>query len=447
MSAFPVDARRRVDDFLRRNGFQQYKILLLVAAGAVFRNDGEQAVRPIKSEDEMVEDGDVVLVTETNPVFVKSINDLKPSDFRDYVFSVDRDQWFKSMADIVSLRGDNIRLDAATSFTGFVKALNADRKVTNPVRNLFVVSHASDEGYLFTALDAVDVKSISFEDLEKVGSGLQIKPEALMPRPKDQGSGTRPFLHIRGCEIGRAAPYMIKLKAALGGNLTITAPLFYHVVDSIASPPGRIEYFLYHFTVAAAAPYRKRADLVEAFKNKPAFTDLDGKSIPAANWDDWVPASGLTQPSHIVFSLAVSPVDNRKTKVKGYFKYRLRPFLKDSLAHFPASLRSEAKRVEWLIDQVRKWPIMSPTHPFPAYVRYGYKSFDDFAAGWKWRVEPTGDQFKINVFRHEYDVLPPVVETSTRKLLLNFFSARGVKKPLKPIILLPDGDPRFFGVY
>src|SRR2546422_398088 len=65
MDPIQVDANRRIDDLLRRNGVPQYRVDLLLGAGAVVRKH-EDALTPLKKATDRVEEDDVVFVNDKN---------------------------------------------------------------------------------------------------------------------------------------------------------------------------------------------------------------------------------------------------------------------------------------------------------------------------------------------------------------------------------------------
>jgi hypothetical protein len=486
MLTLTVDQRSRVDDLLRDNGVQQYKVLLLVASGAVLRARAGDAGQRVSAHDEQVEKGDIVRVDDKKALYQQKLATLGADEFRDYVFSADIDPYFRAMAELVQFRGDTVQLVSNhNTFAGFVKALLNDPMVTHPVRHLFVISHSNEEGFLFTDLDEKSKRNsvlgslggrvrkappIDYDQLASLKGELSIDPSSVSPRPPVSAAvrqlrrdftpkvlqpylkGDQVYVHIRGCGIGKNKTYMSKLKEVLGGKVTVTAPFFFHAVDSVQSPSGRIEYFLYLFRVTSPTRYRSRASLLRAFQTA-TFADLDGKLIERTLWDQWlVPQANMHEPEREWNSPpVVSPVDGRRTRVKGHYWYRDRHLFGDEVfMDIPRTANTREKQKAFAIDAVRKWEIMQPSHPYPAYRRAGYETVDDFVRGVTWNVNAiNGGKFKVIMERHEYTLAPPVVEKGTQRLYLNFFPTppRGSGRPAAPIISIPEADPRFFGVY
>jgi hypothetical protein len=475
----PVDRGERIDKLLRRHNLQQYKIEILLRVGAVKRWREERLVL-LKRDDERVEEGDTVIVDDEGDAARRALADIPDGEFRDYVFAPIPTQkglrpFAQDMAALLALRPETIRIDdpPVATFKDFIQALTSSPQVTAPIRNLFLASHASATGMLLTPLGGdpttVEASDIAYWDLEKAVTDktIRVPDDTLKPRPKGaSGQPDAPRLQIRGCRIGEVRPFLVKLKEALGGGLTVVAPKFAHGVSTLPEPRGRFESLLYAYTIRRKAPLQSHEEAVEVF-DAHKFPMLDGTQIPRSRLDRWIPSTrSIRKAPHTVgppvqWPVVGAPVRLRVSKgtfgLPGQFKYFVRQIFKppsesDQGSGFPLEKDpgSDAKR----LDEVRKFLVQmesfKPSHPFPMFQQLGWTSMDEFMTGPDWRVhfDSANKRLRFHATQHEYTVEQPIVDTDNKTLFANFFpmpDKRGVVRG-KPDWGLPDNDPRFFAI-
>lgn len=449
---YPVERRTTLDRFLRREvKLQQWRIARLINCKAIrVKRDGSGL--SLKGPGTFLQDGDTVQVDDPLPeACTKALAAIPAAGFRDYALAPGATDYDKDMARLLDDRTQTIRLQGflVNSLRGFLGALKDNEAITHPIRHLVVASHANPEGYLFLQLDTGDPGVITYEDLETAekARSLVVDAKLLEPRPKD-GSGNRvaPAFLFRGCRIGATLPYLKKLKAALGGNLTVIAPKHFHMVGRYAKQ-GSVEYMRYNFALNRPRALRKPLEAARAFKAA-GFTLIDGKPVPDKSWPLWIPEKdfGKTGDKDVP-ARVLSPVTKKREWIPGMFRHRFRRLLdKDGSFALMKDPGTEAGRKKAARDEMVQLAIYQGTHPFPAYVRYGYKTLDEFMDGWTWtfKYEASSHTLFYNATRHEYVVSRPVVDPATNQLILNYYPGRKAKKTAKPLEMLDPADARFF---
>jgi hypothetical protein len=90
-------------------------------------------------------------------------------------------------------------------------------------------------------------------------------------------------------------------------------------------------------------------------------------------------------------------------------------------------------------------PRFASTHVWPAYVRAGFATLDDYMDGhlWNFGVKNAGP-LSIG-YRYEYTVVLPIMDTSgpKPKLFYNFYPAAGAAGTTISTGI-PQSDPRFY---
>ena len=451
---FPVDSGTTLGRFLLREvKLQQWRIPYLIQCKGV-RVYRDRALVQIDGPDTRLKDGDYVQVDDPlTEACTKALAAIPAADYRDYAFVPGTTAFDKQMAGLMDNRPQTIRISnpLIDSLAGFIRALGNDTAIDKPIRHLLVASHANPEGNLFIRLSILAAASITYEDLEAAvkDKSLLIDSRLLEPRPKDDGGNpvAATFL-IRGCRIGIAEPYLKKLKEALGGALPVVAPKHFHDAAQNSKPTGYVEYMSYNFPIYRPKAFRNKDEAVKAFTSA-GFTRIDGQPVPLKLWPDWIPAKELNkQGNNSVPAAIVSPITNAKESIPGYFRYTFRQFLQqDGSVNLPKDPGDEKGRKKAVRDDlVKNLTRYQDTHPFPEYVRYGYKTMDEFMDGWTWKFsyDKSTKLLSYNAMRHEYIVIRPIVEPAKNTLILNFYPSGKAQKTTKPIGMLDPADMRFF---
>jgi hypothetical protein len=450
----------KLDRFLRRQGYQQFRIKLLLECGGIRKTTGP-TLQTLQSEDQRVQVGDVVTV-DMNARYEERLADLTDDDFRDYVFGIATDPIVNRAATMLARDKRRIWLNEADTVSGFFKALRTSPQLEYPVRDLFIVSHATPSGLLFTHLDLTARGVINFEDLEVVekSKSVFIEPATIQPRPKDNSGAARPVtLRIHGCTIGeeRTRPFLEKLREVTGAGAVVASKHF----DATAElKSGLIDYRLYAFTVTSRIPITDRKVLEKAFREG-GFKAVTGEPVSKQMWDAWFKAMPVVKISpdtttpeavhRVIFRVSAkspTPLINIATVGAEYLFYPTKFFKDDLFVVAPEWPRDEAKRLELVRALLITAPVWTANHPFPIYKRYGFDTLDDFIAGvhWSWRRDDPKIIFQA--IGYIYQLRLPVVDWKSKKLFANYYpnppKDKG-KPPMENFIGIDQDDPRFHG--
>jgi Domain of unknown function (DUF4157) len=127
-------------------------------------------------------------------------------------------------------------------------------KIPGPIGNLYIVSHANEDGTLSFGLNSTDPDShLSFPELRDA-----VHPKGGGASTLEKVSAqidTQTRIHIKGCDIGRSQQMVELVDEAFGGAGTVTAPT--HEQDFSIDP-----------TLAQAEEKRVRASRITAFEAK-----------------------------------------------------------------------------------------------------------------------------------------------------------------------------------
>lgn len=375
---------------------------------------------------------------------------VSPADFRDYAFVPGSTAFDQTYRELLQRRPQTILINdpLIDSIADFISDLGRRPLTTNPIRHLIIASHANPEGRLQIRLD-VATANATYEDLETVspppaGTGsIRVPARILNPRPRNGSGRTIPAsLHVKGCRIGRTIPFLRKLKEAVGGGLEVTAPKHFHAAANQTRPAGRVEYMLYGFTINRPNAFRNRAQLISEFAAQ-GFTLIDGSRIRRRQWDAWIPrAWNVTTRMR---PRVINPVTGTVTRTRGEFRYHRRTLLS---RRGSIGLRTDpgtyARRRQAVQDaMVLAHARYRASHPFPEYVRFGYRSMAEFMDGWTWDFSwrARDNTLFYQATRYEYTVVQPIVDPATNRLFLNFYPTSSTRTPL---IQLQENDARFF---
>lgn len=450
MAIIQVHHRTKLEFLLRRNGFQQWRIPTLIKCRALFISRKGSRILATKSNEVLLK-GDSVIIMDPLPPNCKTIlKTLKIDEYRDYVFSPGNTGFDLQMKNVMKTKPQTINLDDSmiTSLADFIKALSNSSKITHPIKNIILVSHANPEGLLKLPIDMLAGDRITYEDLEQAEQSKKIAldSELLSPRPSSSGNKLAPFVHIRGCRIGTAVPYLKKLKAAINDKIQVTAPKHFHLpLQSTGKHPGWAESMLYSFALYRPQKAKNRTEIINSFI-KLNLKLIDSKPVTAKLLDSWLPQRGYHKSGKTKLKTkVVNPIHGRKQFVHAEYRYKKRDLFNQeqsfALEKDPKTYDKRRQAVKSALEKVHS--SYKSDHPYPQHVRYGYTSLDDFMKGWKWkfRYDSKTKTLYFSASRYEYTIVQPIVEPTTNRLYLNFYP---LKKSDKPIIMLVKSDTKFF---
>jgi len=449
MADFQVDASTRLDRFLRSQGFQPWRVPVLVSSGGVRVLRGGSVIT-LSGPETSLQQNDVVRVVEPAPQsVVTALQTAANTSARDYAFVPGTTAFDRRMAGLMDHRPQTIRIDdpLVDSLSGFIRALGRNAAVTAPIRHLVVASHANPEGLLFLKLTTLDAAHVTYEDLEASvrARSLNVDPALLQPRPQDSaGTAIAAQFLVRGCRIGTAPAYLRKLKEALGNAIPVIAPKHFHIVAQLTRPAGFVEYMGYSFAFTRPSQLRDRPAVLAAFQAG-AFPRIDGSTVPVRSWNDWVPRNPHQTGEQEVAAAVLNPVTSRSESIPGRYRFRPRDLFPTqqsfALQTDPGTDAGRKAAVQAELERVH--PQYQSTHQFPEYVRFGYTTMTEFMDGWTWRFRYDSSTHTLffSASRVEYTIIRPIVEVGTNQLVLNFYPSGREGSVLE---LLNVTDARFF---
>jgi len=396
----------------------------------------------------------------------------------DYAIAPKTDPVTTLLNEMISLRPPKPTMRTETTLRDFAKALNDDLGI-HPVDNLLVGAHANSEGQLYirafpgqTTAGGDPTDRTEFEHLEQT-----LVPGALTKQIRidaDTVGFTTPppthFLHFKGCNLGKAVPFVSKLKEALGNRVLITAPKHFQGVVKVTPKGngGSFEYMCYEFQVQTPATltpkdalqgFATRTELIDAFVAA-GHKYIDTSDVTRDDWDKkWVPKKDVTKTQSFLMILplgakvamrteiAIKPVTTGpvRKRAKGSREFRVTQIpSKWKFAPTSAATTYDA-RVAELKTAIARDPRFASTHVWPAYVRAGFASLDAFMAGHLWNFGEKNAGPISTGFRYEYTVVLPIIDNSgpKPKLFYNFYPAPGSAQAAIPTGILQN-DSRFY---
>lgn len=391
----------------------------------------------------------------------------------DYGFVPVTDDVIGMLNEMVARRVPQTKMRTASTIRGFVTDLNFESAI-HPVGDLVIGAHAnSAEWHILLYPYQVDVagRPTSRTEYENLEQTLEVSGTGLFRRIRIDdhtiGFTTPPpthHLHIKGCNLGKAIPFLTKLKQAVGDHVFVTAPKYFQAVaqSTKKNNHGSFEYMSYEFQVqtpAVALPeggfrgFATRADLITAL-DAAGHEYLGGVRVPAADWQKWVPKD-ITKTQSFYMSLPLGGTvaglkeltlrPNKKTGAGGAREFWVTEMPVTWTFAPPTSATTYAARVAALQTDMEKDPRFESNHAWPYYFRVGFATMDAFMAGNLWTFgEEDGGPVAIGR-RYRYTVLLPITDTSgpKPKLIYNFFPAAGTAEPAITTGI-GQNDPRFY---
>jgi hypothetical protein len=146
------------------------------------------------------------------------------------------DDYLERLALLVARRPRMEMIEISNTLQGFIAAAHAAAAPPPPIDDELVVGgHASRRGdwmvdpYPYSTLGPwTDYVTLEIS-LSDPNYSLRIPDDLVGDSPiaPDSPAPTPRAFHAKGCNIGRAAPWLAKLREALGGHVRVTAPRHY----------------------------------------------------------------------------------------------------------------------------------------------------------------------------------------------------------------------------
>lgn len=178
-------------------------------------------------------------------------------------------------------------IDSERSLAGVFAMLRTITSASAPAGNIYVVSHANQDGTLPFPIEDGDTEA------ETTYSGLR---DALKTRSQvfrlTGGVDAKTTIHIRGCNIGRNEGMLNALDEAFGGDVTVTAPTHRQMYtwSQNGATATTDEFFNGYVVERAGDVSLDKADQVAAFEAK--YIDLN---LGTAKWRALVGKKGAAR--------------------------------------------------------------------------------------------------------------------------------------------------------
>lgn len=325
---------------------------------------------------------------------------------------------------ISTVRGFILHLDTAgaTDTTGAI--------IVQPVDDLLIGAHGNSEGQIFIPMFPGQHGPTEFETLESTQANAAHSiaiPDALIDF--NAGDPITHSVHLKGCNIGKAPPFLVKFKEAFGDHVNVTAPKHFHGLTPEPSY-GVFEYMAYEFIIRRRSPFPNRNTAIAEFQAA-GFTLIDGSAIPNNAWADrmenwqerWIPRRiNRTQRHQVRAPLGVNIGRLNTINTPQQFRVNRSRFRLTITYPTPGDVpASDADRLQALEDSIRGDARFDINHDFPMYERLGYPTFDDFFAGFNWNCQRNGRRLVCAGRRVEYTVVIPITDPATSDLIFNFY--------------------------
>lgn len=345
----------------------------------------------------------------------------------------------------------------------FVNFLEVDNSVALPISDVVLGSHAN-EFSLFLPFFQGQGTPTTYEVVEQ-GIASSAMSVEFPPNLFNDDPTIRTFIHIKGCNVGKSQPFMNLLALAFGTQATgatVTAPKHFHGLQLVPGE-GMYEYMAYQFRVFAHPTRRaqSRAELVGWFQaaareaeqrqDPNEFRLIDGTYVDSTAFEQWVPTRFQTTNNNLrrAYNLAFAStetVGNRSTlSITTEYSVAIRPTQSWTISGSVLPV-TDADRLAELESGMRASPEMQESHPFPTYLRHGYRDFDSFFQGQNWDFvvgTHEGAPVLLVTGSHvEYGLQIPI--ESSGFLAFNFYPDNGSGFPT--IIRMLENNPGFFGI-
>ena len=302
-----------------------------------------------------------------------------------------------------------------TTIHQLVDYIDTNAGITTPIGDLLIGTHANEEGQLFIPAFPGQVGATLYETLETTLSdtskSMALDDAAIGYKARDPITH---FVHIKGCNVGKAEPFLLKLQEAFGKHVHVTAPKFFHGLTSVPSQ-GIFEYMAYEFAISRREQFTSR-DAALAVFDEAQFKLIDGETVvPTADWNRLVPPN----PNHerkqqVAIKLGVR-LGNRTT-ITAPRQYRVMPLRIIWGIDFPSvgDIPSDAAtQREALRKSLRSDDRFKDSHPYPEWKREGFKDFDDLFANYKWVFQRRGATLVATGTRYLYVAMVVITDPAT----------------------------------
>lgn len=324
----------------------------------------------------------------------------------DFGFAPDGDAHIGNLRLMFARRASTTLINARgiNTVRQFITHLDGSNKVTKPIDDLLIGAHANNEGQFFIPMFPGQRGPTKYETLE--ASLTDAKKSIKIPDPLigfTTGSQITHFVHIKGCNLGQAMPFVKKLKEALGGNVKLTVPKLFHGATP-APKEGVFEYIGYQFALKRTKKFPNRKAAIAEWDNA-GFTLIDGNPVTTDDWEAIVPKNpNLDVRTNISSKLGATI--GKRTTINTPWEHRVIPITFGPwTVPFPTAKdvpKDESDRLSALEAHLQTDKRFKDDHPFPQFKREGFDRVIEFVSGYDWKCFPVGKTLRCFGTRRIY---------------------------------------------
>jgi hypothetical protein len=372
----------------------------------------------------------------------------------DFGFAPDGDEHVGNLRLLFQRRPTTTLIDVrgVNTVRQFITHLEKTNAITKPVGDLIIGAHANNEGQFFIPMFPGQKGATKYETLEESlrDTKRSIKVDAVIGFTA--GSPITHSVHINGCNLGQALPFVNKLKEALGGGVRLTVPKLFH--GATPSPEGMFEYIGYQFPLKRTQRFPDRKTAIAEW-DAAGFTRIDGNPVTTDDWEALIPKDPNADVRFNVNSKLGVTVGKRTT-VRTPQEHRVIPITFGpwtvpfpTAKDVPDDPDDQLRELESHLKTDRRF---QDTHAFPQFKREGFDRVIEFVSGYNWNCRKDGASLKCSGERRLYMVALAVTDPKTiptdkligdGNLIFNFYP--GAKSTLTArTTAIQVTDQRFF---
>ena len=269
-----------------------------------------------------------------------------------------------------------------------LEAILYARDITTPINDVIIVTHSNAGGVLYFGLTTSGTNArIEYDELDEYISDDK-RPQITNRSIRDDAT-----IHIRGCNIGQAEPFLELIQQIFGGSVSVTAPKYldYFGENPAVAPDYHYEIMFYPFTVHCKEQVKDKESLIELFKDA-KFKDVSEHLIATSKWSSWIPENihpGRPVKSRHDCDIPDGIPDNPPLEIDREFRYKYQNIIIEDEIEVetdPGSSQIIDRRMELLRDELenRDEKMQDFWFPAPVYKERGYGSVDEFVDALSW---------------------------------------------------------------
>jgi hypothetical protein len=363
----------------------------------------------------------------------------------DFGFAPDGDEIIKNMRSMFERRASTTLINekkapGVSTVRQFITHLETNNGITKPVGDLLLGAHANNEGEFQLPMFPKQVGWTNYETLEESlkDAAKSINVDTVIGFKA--GDPITHSVHIKGCNLGQALPFVTKLKEALGGHVTLTVPKLFHGTTPWPAE-GVIEYIGYQFAMSRTQIFASRKAAIAEWDNA-GFTLIDGNPVTTADWQALIPADPNTSVWKNVNS-KLGTAFGKRTTIRTPRQHRIVPITFGPWTvpippgkPVPADKSGQLQALE---SHLQTKPLFKDTHPYPQFKREGFDRVIEFVSGYDWNCVPVKRTLVCNGRRLLYMVVVAITDPTTvpqgkligdGNLIFNFYPNAKSKFPV-----------------